>query len=89
MTASITSVLGPCSALGGEHDWREGGARDRGRFHCARCYVVLRPLDVVRELRIMRAGMTVALQLTEPPSVERVEALVADWIERQLPEVKR
>jgi hypothetical protein len=84
----MSSVLGPCPAIGGDHDWREGGARDRGRYHCARCYVVLHPLDVVRDLRIMRTGLTIALQLDEPASVERVEAYFADWIERQLPEVK-
>lgn len=52
--SSDHSVLGPCSATGGDHDWREGGVRDSGRYHCACCYGHLNPMQAVRELRELR-----------------------------------
>lgn len=44
-----------CRVTGGEHDWHEGGARDTGRYHCAKCQVCLYVDRLISDERKARA----------------------------------
>lgn len=43
-----------CPVTNGEHDWREGGARDFGRYHCAACQKCLYVSSLIQEERKAR-----------------------------------
>lgn len=42
------------------HDWREGGPRDAGRYHCRRCYQPLSVPALLDELAKLRDIAAVA-----------------------------
>jgi hypothetical protein len=64
-----------CPVTGGEHDWEEGGGRDRGRCHCRRCYQCLSPLSGVRDAATLRAIVIRLLQ-----QVEVREKALSAWL---------
>lgn len=44
-----------CPVTHGDHDWKEGGARDVGRYHCQRCMLCMEPMAIVWQMRRLRA----------------------------------
>ncbi len=57
-------MLYPCPTTGGEHEWKEGGARDWGRYHCARCQVCL------------QTGFAIASERDQRKRAEKAEAMI-------------
>ena len=47
-----------CPTANGNHLWVEGGPRDFGRYHCARCQTCMTPTHIVSAMRAYRHTLT-------------------------------